>query len=329
MSTSNGIKFFAGKLPSFSAIGYFARKIKTRPFLPDYSGQTWLITGASDGIGAAMAQEAALAGARVITVARSQDKMMALKKFVASYRSFELGPSRYGKSIGSILTAPADLSSMGDIQQLVETLQRKVKIDVLINNVGILNNQHRASPDGFEQSYAVNLLGQYFLTELIFHKNVFARSPLIINMSSGGLYNVGLNARFLNQPAKNFDGMLAYASHKRAQITLTDHWRRSSMGEERFVYTMHPGWVRTSGVATSLPEFSKTLGAILRTPMQGGETALWLAQRRPGTGENVIWFDRKQRPAHIYRHTRMPEITGEELIDRLDFHLKKINMYPL
>ena len=60
-----GIRFFVGNLPSFSAIGYQARQLKWPALNPDFSAQTWMVTGASEGIGAAIAEGAALAGARV------------------------------------------------------------------------------------------------------------------------------------------------------------------------------------------------------------------------------------------------------------------------
>ncbi len=289
------------------------RKSRWSPIRANYKNQTWLVTGASDGIGATIAEIAALNGARVITVARSKDKMLALKNRVAT-RIESMGVRKRHAAKGSIVPAVCDLSDMEDVSRLVDQLSRKVKIDALINNVGILNNNYIESPQGFEQSYAVNLLGQFHLTESLFRQNVFGRSPLLITMSSGGLYNLPFNLGLLDQEASRFDGAMAYASHKRAQIALTDHWRRVHSGNHLFAYTMHPGWVRTSGVENSLPVFNKFLKSILRTTTQGADTALWLAQKRPGTRENVVWFDRKQRSPYLYSDTRKARTTTEDLL---------------
>ena len=258
-----------------------------------------------------------------ITVARSRDKMLALKEHVAEQQS-RVGASRAGARDGEIISATADLGDLSEIANLTDRLQRKTKLDVLINNVGILNNQHKTSAQGFELSYAVNLLGQYLLTERLLQSGVLNKSGLIISMASGGLYNQPLNTRLLDQPDHRFDGLMAYASHKRAQLALTDYWRRHGDNRELFAYTMHPGWVKTSGVKTSLPGFNTILKPILRTAEQAADTCLWLAQKRPGTRENVVWFDRKARTAHKFRSTRTPRVTIDELVSYLNEDLQKV-----
>jgi len=321
MSAWKGIRFFIGQLPSFSALGYHARKLKWRKLEPDFSGQTWVVTGASKGIGAAIARNAALAGARVVAVARSQDELEALRDDVVATLAGR-GDSRR-EHTGEILPAESDLSDLTAITNLCETLTAKIKIDVLINNVGILNNEYRESPQGFELSYAVNLLGQYYLTERLLNSDTVNRGGLVIAMASGGLYNVARNTSLLNQPSEGFDGLMAYAAHKRAHIALTDRWRRMHRTREVFAYTMHPGWVRTAGVETSLPAFNKILKPILRTAQEAGDTALWLAQKRPATRDDTVWFDRKARTAYLFGDTKQAEVTVEELIDYLEADLRE------
>ncbi|MEL6112451.1 MAG: SDR family NAD(P)-dependent oxidoreductase [Pseudomonadota bacterium] len=318
MSVWKGIRFFVGKLPSFTNIGYQLRRFKWHELTLDFTGQTWVVTGASDGIGASIARTAALAGATVITVARSADKMNALQADVAARLAKGEGLNPKAKSLGKIVPAVCDLSDLKAIEALNGNLRRKLLIDVLINNVGILNNDHKVSADGFEMSYAVNLLGQHLLTERLLADGLFTQGGLIINMASGGLYNQPLNTVLLNQEADNFDGLMAYASHKRAQITLSDHWRRHGADAELFAYTMHPGWVRTSGVESSLPAFNKMLKPVLRTAEQAADTALWLAQKRPPTRDNVVWFDRKQRSPYLFDDTRTPHVTTQELLRYLN-----------
>ncbi len=324
MSALKGIRFFIGKLPSFTAIGFHVRKRKWRPIRSDFRKQTWVVTGASDGIGYAIAELAALNGARVIAIGRSIDKLQTLKSKTEIKLKHRTRMRPQNEGYGAIVPVVADLSDMDEISRLCKALNQKIRIDVLINNVGILNDIHKKTREGFEQSYAVNLLGQYHFTENLFASGTFAKAPLIIAMSSGGLYNAPLNLKLLNQSPKDFDGPMAYASHKRAQLGLVDYWRRKHREIDVFTYTMHPGWVRTTGVERSMPLFSALLQFILRTPYQGADTAIWLAQKRPRTSENIVWFDRKPRSVHLFKDTRRPRTTIHEVIKTMNGHLTDV-----
>jgi hypothetical protein len=66
---------------------------------------------------------------------------------------------------------------------------------------------------------------------------------------------------------------------------------------------MHPGWVDTDGVRSSLPGFRKLFAAVLRGAEEGADTALWLAATRPDTGEG-IWLDRQRDDEHAFAFTR-------------------------
>ena len=327
MSLWKGIRFFTSNLVSFSALGFHLRKRRWHALTPNFRQQVWLVTGASGGIGASIAEQAALAGARVIAVARSKDKLNALKARVSRKIAQRNGSKGINTPHGEIIIATVDLSNLHAITALTDKLYQRTRIDVLVNNVGILNNDHSVNPQQFEMSYAVNLLGPYYLTERLLSDGTLARSGLILSMSSGGLYNQALNVDMLDQHVDQFDGLMAYASHKRAQISLTDHWRRQHGDEEIFSYVMHPGWVRTEGVSSSLPLFNIVLKPLLRTPLQGADTAIWLAQMRPATRENVVWFDRKQRSPYQFRDTRHPRASLQDLLAFLNRDLEAAGVH--
>ena len=144
--------------------------------------------------------------------------------------------------------------------------------------------------------------------------------PLVINMTSGGGYNVALSTRALNTlDPKKYNGTLAYGWHKRAQMVLNQHWR-DAYGQRGFnFYVMHPGWADTDGVKTALPRFREVLKGVLRDEKSGTDTAIWLAAVRPGQREEEsVWFDRKQRVAHVYRHTRTSKDTPKTLLAWLE-----------
>ncbi len=134
-------------------------------------------------------------------------------------------------------------------------------------------------------------------------------------MASGGLYNTALSLRRLEQKPERYSGVMAYAAHKRAQLALADRWTQP--GRRIVSYTMHPGWVATQGVSTALPDLQRHLGPVLRTPAQGGDTALWLAATRPAPVPGALWFDRAPRAAHAYAFSRTPEVEPEAIYAKL------------
>ena len=287
--TLNGAVFFTGFIPSFTRIGYRARRARWQPLAPDFAGQRWLVTGASTGLGREIALAAAAAGADVIAVARASDRLSALES--------SPGP-------GSITTRAADLSLVAVTRELVNELAADGRpFDVLVNNVGVLFNDQTTTPEGLDAGFATNLLNQFVLTEGLKAHGLFAPEACVVTMASGGMYNVPLSVADL-QPASDYNGTLAYAYHKRAQAALNAWWRQQDLDGVRY-YVMHPGWADTPGVQTALPEFRRILGALLRSPEEGADTAIWLAAERPAQAKDQgVWFDRALRPPHLLFGTR-------------------------
>ena len=307
----NGALFFAGFLPSFTRIGLVARRRSWEELTPDFAGQRWLITGASTGLGREIALTAAGAGADVVAVARSRDKLDALAAEAAAVP-------------GSISPIGADLSLVAETRALVASLvEAAAPFDVLVNNVGVLFNEAGTTAEGLDAGFATNLLNQYVLTEGLRQHKLLSEEACVITMTSGGLYNVPLSISAL-QSHENYNGSLAYANHKRAQATLTTWWREHELDGIGF-YVMHPGWADTPGVQTALPEFRKLLGTLLRSPAEGADTAIWLAAKRPGQDDDRgIWFDRALRPAHKLFGTKDGD-DAEALVEYLDRTLANVS----
>lgn len=300
------LAFYGRFFCSFTAIGFHVRRLFWPRFQPDFHGQHWVVTGASAGIGRHIALAAARAGASVTAVARASTK---LDELVATARAEGL----------QMQAAPCDLSSMADVSRWLNERTAAQSVDVLVNNAGVMLDEHTLTAEGLEASFATNLLSHYRLTTGLVAAGLLPSTAVVVNMTSGGAYHVPLSTAMLNvTDAARYNGTYAYAFHKRAQVVLSEYWRTQWNAEGRRSYVLHPGWVDTPGVKRSLPRFRAALKRVLRDEAAGADTALWLAATKPAqpVGEH-IWFDRKARAAHVAASTRVSRDTAETLVAQL------------
>ena len=304
LKTLGSLVFYGRFLRSFSALGFQRRAADWAPLEPDFSGQHWLVTGATGGIGRAVALAANAAGAKVLAVARSQDKLDALRE------DAEI-PDR-------LIPLQADLSNMTEVGSIPDRQALEgIGLDVLVNCVGVLLNEFSTTDEGFERSFATNLLGHYALTEALHRAGTLAESGIVIEVSSGGMYGTPLRLEPMDcKRSDGYDGMAAYAMHKRAQVELTRYWNEQWQSRPA-AHVMHPGWVDTEGVRTALPGFRAALKRILRDADQGADTILWLAGQRPEPVKEGIWLDRELQPEHEFAFTQKSCHGPDDLADFL------------
>jgi dehydrogenase/reductase SDR family protein 12 len=296
------VAFYGRFLVSFSAIGYRARALTWQALPASFGGQTWIVTGATAGIGRATVEGATRRGATVLALARSREKLDALVRGAP-------GP-------GKVIPIVVDLSLVADTQRAAAAIVAQgTRIDVLVNNVGLLLDDLSTTSEGFETSYATNLLTHWVLTEALLQGKVLAPQATIIEMSSGGMYNAGLTLDYMNmRDPRKYNGVYAYAVHKRGQAALVEYWQKRHGATGLRCYVMHPGWADTDGVKTAMPNFRRRLRTVLRDSAQGADTALWLAATRPSDqGPEAFWFDRAPRAAHAYPHTIKSKYTPDDL----------------
>lgn len=302
-----GLYFFGRFAYSFSALGYRQQRLFWKDLPGDFRDQRWLVTGASGGIGRSITQGATSLGAEVVATARNADKLLQLARSAGE----------------KVVCHPTDLSLTYEVERLLDKLAEAgdtALINVLVNNVGVLLNQLQLNDEGHELSFATNLLNHYLLTEGLIERGLLADDAIVINMSSGGMYNVPLKIDQLNvRQAEHYEGVLAYAYQKRAQVILNSWWRKRHEDRDWRFYAMHPGWVDTEGVRTSLPAFRALFKHVLRDAAAGADTALWLASTRPTQKrDDAIWFDRKEKSAHLGTSTRRESDDAEALVRFLD-----------
>lgn len=297
----------AGVLLGFSKVGFAARRLE--PVTARMDGRIVVVTGATGGIGKAAATALAGLGAEVVLVGRSPDKL-------------DTAAADIARSGGVAHTEVADLSLMREVAALADRIaERFPRVDVLVNNVGVLHPERQVTEEGLEATFATNLLGQFILTNrLVSSLDAAPDGARIVTVSSGGMYTARLSARDL-QSTRTYKGSMAYARTKRAQVALAEMWAERLAPLDIVSHSMHPGWADTPGVSHSLPGFARFTGPILRTPEQGADTIVWLAaDPTPARTTGGFWHDRVMRPTHRLRSTAEP--AGER--DRLWAALESI-----
>ena len=177
--------------------------------------------------------------------------------------------------------ATCDLSEMRSVRRFAgEFGERSARLDVLVNNAGVLTPERSLSADGIELTLAINVLGPFLLTKLLVPVLESSAPSRVINVSSGGMYTQGLHLDDLQRRGGRFRGAVAYSRSKRIEVVLTELWSRRLQRAGVVVNSMHPGWVDTAGLRESLPGFRKLMRPLLRTAQQGADTIVWLGACR-------------------------------------------------
>lgn len=296
----------------YDRIGFHTRKKLWNPteLEVDLTGKTALITGANSGLGLATALALAERQAKVHMVCRNRKLGETARKQIIE--------STGNKDIHLHIV---DLSLLRDAREFAEGFRgSESKIDILINNAGVLLNEKEITSENIEKSLATNLLSQHVLTMGLLPLVEKSEGARIIFVSSGGMYAVGLRLEDPEYKNSPYEGVKAYAHAKRAQVVLTEiyseMWREKNMG----VYSMHPGWADTKGVQNSLPVFRMLTRAVLRTSEEGADTIVYLAVSPNVTLEEsgTFWFDRKIRPTVKMSSTRYTDEDKRKLWNMLE-----------
>ena len=279
----------------FSTLGLNRVRKLWQPVTASMRGKHVVITGATSGLGLATAHELAHRGAELTLVVRDQAKADAVVQ--------EIEESTGNSSLQVEL---ADLSLMQDVIALGERMLAQGKpIDVLINNAGALLNPRQETTEGIETSFALLLLGPYILTEMLQPLLRDAGQARVINVSSGGMYGKRISLSNLESTKGEYGGADAYARAKRGLVIMGERWAEHWAQDGITVHNMHPGWAKTPGVETSLPGFTKITNRILRTPEEGADTIIWLANATEvGKTSGLFWFDRFPHTTHLTGNTR-------------------------
>ena len=140
----------------------------------------------------------------------------------------------------------------------------------------------------------------------------------MVNVSSGGMYSQKIQANDLQSEKGSYSGSVAYARAKRGLMILTEVWADKWQADGITVNAMHPGWADTPGVENSLPGFYRLTRNLLRSPVEGADTAVWLAAAtEAGKVTGKFWLDRQQHPSHLVKRTRESAAERAQLLQEL------------
>lgn len=202
-------------------------------------GKVCMVTGATRGIGYAVAKGLAQKGASVVIVGRSEkrirDALTGIRQVVN------------GACVEGLL---ADLSSQADVRKLArEFSERYSALDVLVNNVGATILKYRQSPDGLEMTWALNYLNHFLLTNLLLdplRTAADANGEARIVEITSSVYRFSDPQFKRLQQQKRYNGVLAYAQSKRALQVYAHEFTRRMQGTGITINVITPGFVATN-----------------------------------------------------------------------------------
>jgi NAD(P)-dependent dehydrogenase (short-subunit alcohol dehydrogenase family) len=235
----------------------------------EMQGKVCLVTGATSGIGLATVGELARRGARILLVARNEQKCARVLRGLKD----ETG----NQDIECLL---ANLSRKAEIERLAAQVHQAVpKLDVLVNDAGAVYMRRRLNADGIERTFALNHLAYFHLTLRLLDLLRSADQGRVINLTSAMHATAVLDFDNL-QLEHGYGGLKAYRQSKLANLLFTYELARRLAGTPITVNAVHPGFVATNIGAnnTSLYQLVKPiLRLIAKSPAEGAETVIYLA----------------------------------------------------
>ena len=220
--------------------------------IPDQKGKIAVVTGSSSGIGYEAARVLANKNATVIIAVRNLEKgEIAKAKIVGQNKNADVELMKI------------DLSDLSSVKAFVDEFNNKYdKLDLLINNAGVMIPPYSKTKDGFELQMGTNHLGHFALTLQLL--DLISKTPnsRIVNVSSGAHKFGNINFDDLNWEKRKYKPMRSYGDSKIANLYFTKELaKRMNQSDKKVLITSaHPGWTATelqrhSGLFAFLNQF--------------------------------------------------------------------------
>ncbi|MFG2137490.1 oxidoreductase [Streptomyces sp. NPDC048650] len=249
--------------------------------IPDQTGRSVVVTGANSGIGYVTARELARRGARVLLACRNEAR----------------GIAALDRLRGEVPTAeaefrPLDLADLGSVQDFAAGLDTfdSARLDLLVNNAGVMALPYRTTADGFEMQFGTNHLGHFALTGLLLPRLLATPGARVVTVSSMLHALSDLDFADLNGE-RSYRRWIAYARSKSANLLFTRELSRrlAAAGSGALAVASHPGYAATN-LQTTGPRMEGRSGAerfadigsrLIAQPADGGALGSLCAATAP------------------------------------------------
>ncbi|MFF3123474.1 oxidoreductase [Streptomyces sp. NPDC057908] len=283
--------------------------------IPDQNGRTAVVTGANSGIGLITARELARHGARVLLACRDETRGKAAESRI-----------RTAVTGADVEFVPLDLADLDSVRTFAAA-HAPDRIDLLINNAGVMALPYGKTADGFERQFGVNHLGHFALTGLLLPKLLDTPGARVVSVSSGmhALSNIDIGD--LNSE-RNYRRWIAYGRSKTANLLFIHELARrlSAAGCEVVAAAAHPGYaatnLQTAGVRMENRKAAERVvelgNRIIAQPASSGALPTLYAATAPGvrpdsfTGPRLLGW--RGAPAPSWRAGwTLNDVAGERL----------------
>ena len=267
--------------------------------MTNLSGTTVLVTGATDGLGKRVALEFARRDATVLLHGRNEERATAAMHDI-----------REETNNDELRYYLADFASLGEVRALAARIfSEHDRLDVLVNNAGVIVPERKVSEDGYELTFAVNYLSHFLLTNLLLPLLQDSVPSRIVNVASAGQSPVDFDDPMLEH---GYDGMRAYTKSKLAQILFTFSLDERLRGTGITVNALHPATLMDTKMVL------ETFGYTMSTVEEGADATFRLAASPELEGVTGRYFEgrregRANRQAHDAEARRRLWTLSEEL----------------
>lgn len=249
-----------------------------------------LITGSTDGIGKATATELARRGFEVVVHGRSEKRVTEAARDIQ-----EAAPEAHLETVAGNLASLEQVRMVAD-----EVKQRFDRLDVLINNAGVMTSSRQESEDGYELTFAVNHLAHFLLTNLLLDLLRASAPARIITVSS--MVHASGEIRFDDlQMRRGYSGYRAYAQSKLANVLFTYELARRLDGSGVTANALHPGVIATKLLHVSFSgggpiEQGAEMPVFLATsPEVASTSGQYFSSRRPERSSSLSYDEQLQK----------------------------------
>ena len=253
------------------------------------NGKTAIVTGASAGLGVETARTLAAAGARTILLGRDYKK---IQKAVAGIKQQHPDVE--------IQVVIMDLADQDSVRQAVaEILSSHSRVDLLINNAGVMACPLKKTVQGLELQFGTNHIGHFLFTCLLIPTLLKADSARIVNLSSAGHKYGEVDLQDYNFKRRDYDKWVSYGQSKTANVQFTVALSERLFDKGISCFAVHPGAIKTElgrhmtqDDAQSFAKIATTSeGWIYKTVAGGAATSVWAATTSDLNNHSGIYLE--------------------------------------